>query len=194
MSRRFRIPFGDHMTDDELDATVAAARADIIQVLDSVLDDQAGLAQIYAAHGQQLPEHAAAGPTGQLAAVCDRITMLEAALGEAARLADGPLASGLYLSVGRRFLAELRAGLMNRNISQEEAFRLLFSVRHDLQQAENALRAERGFSSDKQTLSLAARVRDLVSDMTGQMDSLTDQVMRLFRPSDEPARVPVAPQ
>jgi len=194
MSRRLRIPFGDRMTDDELDATVAAARADIIQVLDSVLDDQAGLAQIYAAHGQQMPAPVAAEPAGQLRVVCDRITMLEAALGEAARLAEGLSASRLYLSAGRRFLAELRAGLVNRNVSQEEAFRLLFSVRHDLHQAENALRGEQGFSSGKRMHSQGSRVRDLISDMAGQMDSLTDQVMQLFRPSDEPARVPVAPR
>ena len=53
MSRqRWRIGAG-RITDDEVNARVVRARADITAILAAVLDDDAGLAQIYALHGQQ---------------------------------------------------------------------------------------------------------------------------------------------
>ena len=133
------------ITDDQVNARVARARADIAAILGNVLDDEAGLARIYAMHGRQVP--AAPGPAGagddeggQVQAVCDRIAMLESALAQAAS-PDAPSSQArMYLSMGRQFLFELRSGLASRSLAAEDAFRLLSNVRHDLREADSTLR------------------------------------------------------
>ncbi len=51
-------PGATRITEDQVNTMVARARADIAVILGDVLDDEAGLARIYAMHGQQAP----AGP------------------------------------------------------------------------------------------------------------------------------------
>ena len=134
------------ITGDQVDARVASARADIHAVLGHVLDDEEGLARIYAAHGQQPPARpgpaAIADEGGQVQEVCDRIAMLEITLAQAGR-PDGPSsAAGTFLDMAARFLFELRSGLASRSLSADDAFRLLTSVRHDLQEADKTLGEE----------------------------------------------------
>ena len=58
MSRRWWRISDARITEDEVNRRVAIARADIAAVLAEVLDDDAGLARIYALHGQQAPPSA----------------------------------------------------------------------------------------------------------------------------------------
>jgi hypothetical protein len=52
----------DPLTDDQVEAMVTRARAGIDTILDQVLDNEDGLARIYAAHGQQLPQRQLTSP------------------------------------------------------------------------------------------------------------------------------------
>ncbi len=196
MSRqRWRIG-GGRITDDEVNARVARARADITAVLSGVLDDDAGLAQIYALHGQHEPHRAdAADPgrdddSGQVQVVCDRIAMLETTLAQAGK-PDGPsMQAGMYLEMARGFLFELRSGLAGRDLSAGDAFRLLSTVRHDLEEADRTLRGEQRLPLPRPALAGIGEMQELTSEMTGQLAGLDEQVMRLFGHSDDPAAVP----
>jgi hypothetical protein len=195
---RWRIS-GTRITEDEVNARVATARADIAAVLAEVLDDDAGLARIYALHGQQPPPSTSeATPaeddeSGQVQTVCDRIAMLETTLAQAARPGGPSMEAGFYLSAARRFLFELRSGLAGRSLAAEDAFRLLSTVRHDLQEADRTLRAEQRLPLAEPVPTRLGELRELTRELTGQMDALTEQVMRLFGRSKDPAVVP-APQ
>jgi hypothetical protein len=46
---------GARVSDEEADVIVEAARADYVRVLDTVLNDQADLACIYAKYGREAP-------------------------------------------------------------------------------------------------------------------------------------------
>ncbi len=201
MSRPNWRPGGARLTDDQVNAMVARTRADISEILADVLDDEAGLASIYAMHGRPAPAGpgpAAAGGNGgaddeggQVAAVCDRIAMLESALAQAARAAVPSRQAGMYLGMGRRFLFELRSGLAGRNLSAADAFRLTTSVRHDLREADGTLRRELQLPLGRGVLTQLAESRELVVDLAGQVDSLGGQVMKLFGRSDQASAVPV---
>jgi hypothetical protein len=183
------------ITEDEVNTLVTKARTDITEVLDDVLDNEAGLARIYAAHGQQPPARAvAAAPDeegGQVGAVCEHIAMLETTLAQAAKPGGPSIRAGMYLEMARGFLFELRSGLARRDLSAEDAFRLLSTVRHDLQEADRTLRGERRLPLPPPVLARNGEMRELTSEMTGQLAVLGEQVMRLFGHSDDPAAVPV---
>ncbi len=192
---------GARLTDDQVNAMVARARADIAEILADVLDDEAGLAAIYTMHGRPAPAGpglAAAGydgggdeEGGQVGVVCDRIAMLESALAQAARKAAPSSQAGMYLGMGRRFLFELRSGLAGRSLSAADAFRLMTSVRHDLREADGTLRRELQLPLGRGVLAKLAELRELVADLAGQVDSLDGQVMKLFGRSDQASAVPV---
>jgi hypothetical protein len=193
-SRRWRA----RMTDDQVNVLVARDRAAIVAVLDRELSTQAGLARIYAAHGLPAPPghepvDPAADDGGQMQAVCDQIAMLETTLAHASRPGGPSGQAGMYLSAGHRFLYELRSGLAARTITAADASRLLNSVRHDLREADQTLRGEQRLPVGPGVLARLGELRDLVSDLTGQLPSLDQNVMRLFGHSDDPASVP-APQ
>ena len=197
MSRqRWRIS-GARITEDEVNTRAASARADIATILAEVLDDDAGLARIYALHGRQVPpgtgETAPAeddDESGQVQAVCDRIAMLETTLAQAARPGGPSMQAGMYLDMARRFLFELRSGLAGRDLAAEDAFRLLGTVMHDLEEADRTLRVEQRLRLPRPTLAGIGEMRELTSEMTGQLAVLDAQVMRLFGRSDDPAAVP----
>jgi hypothetical protein len=194
--KRWRIS-GARITEDEVNARAAAARANIAAILGEVLDDDAGLARIYALHGQQPPlgsrEAAPAqddDDSGQVRAVCDRIAMLETTLAQAGRPDAPSMQAGMYLNMARGFLFELRSGLAGRDLSAEDAFRLLCTVRHDLEQTDKTLRGEQRLRLPRTALAGIGEMRELTSEMTGQLAVLDTQVMRLFGRSDDPAVVP----
>jgi len=182
------------ITEDEVATLVTRARDDIAGILDDVLDDEAGLAQVYAAYGRQPPLRAAAAAPAeeesQVGLVCDRIAMLETALAEAARPGGSSMRASMYLEMARGFLFELRSGLASRDLSAEDAFRLLNNVRHDLQEAGRLLRSEQRLPLPPPVLAGIGEKRELTSEMTGQLAALDEQVMRLFGRSDDPAAVP----
>ena len=201
MSRqRWRIS-DRRITEDEVNRRAATARADIAAILAEVLDDDAGLARIYALHGQQAPQSASEAAhaeddddeNGQVQVVCDRIAMLESTLSQAARPGGPSMEAGFYLAAARRFLFELRSGLTGRSLAGEDAFRLLSTVRHDLQQADITLEGEQRLPLAGPVLARLSELRELTRELSGQMDGLTEQVMRLFGRSEDPVVVP-APQ
>lgn len=185
------------ITEDQVNAMVARARDDIARTLGNVLDDEAGLAGIYTLHGQQAPARPAPAPAAAdeegepVRAVCDRIAMLESMLAHASKLGIQASPAGAYLRMAGRFLFELRSGLANRSLSAPDAFRLLSSVRHDLREADRTLRQEQRLPLGEAVLAQIGELRELTSDLAGQMDSLDERVMRLFGHSDDPAVVPV---
>jgi hypothetical protein len=182
------------VTEDEVNSLVTRARIDIAGILDDVLDTEAGLTRIYAAHGQQSPSRAAApapdAEGGQVETVCERIAMLETTLARAAKPNGPSIRAGMYLHMARGFLFELRSGLASRDLSAEDAFRLLSTVRHDLEEADRTLRSEQRLSLPPPTLAGIGEMRELTSEMTGQLTAVGEQVMRLFGHSDDPAAVP----
>jgi hypothetical protein len=183
------------ITEDEVNALVTRARTDIAEILDDALDDEAGLARIYAAHGQQPPPRAAAAAPdeedGQVGAVCQRIAMLETTLAQAAKPGGPSIRAGMYLEMARGFLFELRSGLASRDLSAEDAFRLLSTVRHDLEEADRTLRSQQRLPLPPPVLAGTGEMRELTSEMTGQLAVLDEQVMQLFGHSGDPAAVPV---
>ena len=200
MSRqRWRIS-DRRITEDEVNRRAATARADLAAILAEVLDDDAGLARIYALHGQQAPQSASEAAhaedddeNGQVQVVCDRIAMLESTLAQAARLGGPSMEAGFYLAAARRFLFELRSGLTGRSLAGEDAFRLLSTVRHDLQQADITLEDEQRLPLAGPVLARLSELRELARELFEQMDVLTEQVMRLFGRSEDPVVVS-APQ
>lgn len=199
MSRQWWRIAGGRITEEEVNARVATARADIAAILADVLDDDAGLAQIYAMHGQREPQGSGgAAPdhddeSGQVQVVCDRVAMLETTLAQAARPGGPSMQAGLYLTAARQFLFELRSGLVGRSLTAEDAFRLLSTVSHDLQEADRTLRGEQRLPLARPVLTRLGELQELTTELAGQMDALTEQVMRLFGHSKDPAVVP-APQ
>ena len=196
MSRQRWRPGATRINDDQVNTRVGRARADIAAILGNVLDDEAGLARIYATHGREVPT--APGPAGtgddeggQVQVVCDRIAMLESALAQAAS-PDGPSSRArMYLSMGRQFLFELRSGLASRYLAAEDAFRLLGNVHHDLREADSTLRQEQQLPLARNLLTQIDELRELTSDLASQLDCLDEQVMKLFGYTDDPAVVPV---
>lgn len=199
MSRQRWRTSGARITEDEVNARAATARADIAAILAEGLDNDVGLARIYALHGQQAPQDISeAAPaeddeSGQVQAVCDRIAMLETTMAQAARLGGPSMEAGFYLAAARRFLFELRSGLADRSLAGEDAFRLLSTVRHDLQQADITFGGEQRLPLAGPVLARLGELRELTRELSGQMDVLTEQVMRLFGRSEDPVVVP-APQ
>jgi hypothetical protein len=183
------------VTEDEVNSLVTRARIDIAEILDGVLDTEAGLTWIYTAHGQQSPPTPAARTPdeegGQVEAVCERIAMLETTLTRAAKPSGPSIRAGMYLHMARGFLFELRSGLTSRDLSAEDAFRLLSTVRHDLEETDRTLRSEQRLPLPPPTLAGIGEMRELTSEMIGQLTVLDEQVMRLFGHSDDPAAVPV---
>lgn len=199
MSRqRWRIG-GARITEDEVNARAVTARADIAAVLSEVLDDDAGLARIYALHGQQAPKRATEAPhgeedqSGHIRVVCDRIAMLETTLAQAARPGGPSMEAGFYLSAARRFLFELRSGLVGHSLAAEDAFRLLSTVRHDLEEADRTLGGEQRLPLARPVIVRLGELREVTRELAGQLDVLTEQVMRLFGHSEDPAVVPAPP-
>jgi hypothetical protein len=117
--------------------------------------------------------------------------MLETALAQAASTDAPSSRARMYLSMGRQFLFELRSGLASRNLAAEDAFRLLGSVRHDLREADSTLRQELQLPLAKNLLTRIGELRELTADLAVQLDSLDEQVMKLFGYTDDPAVVPV---
>ena len=194
MKRPWRIG-APRISEDEVNALVARARADIGAILEDVLDNEAGLAQIYAAHGQSAPPRAAAAAPdddegGQVGAVCDRIAMLEAALAQAGKPDSSSSLAGMYLRMASGFLFELRSGLAGRDLSAEDAIRLLNNVRHDLQETDRTLRNEQRLPLPAPVLTGIGEMRELTSEIAGQVAGVDEHVMRLFGRSDDPAEVP----
>jgi hypothetical protein len=182
------------LTEDQVQAMVTRARADIGEILHGTLDHEGGLARIYAMHGQQPPARPApAGEDdgGQVQAVCDRIAMLEATLTQVSKTGGPSGEASMYLRMGRQFLSELRTGLAARSLSSEDAFRLLTSVQHDLREAGRTLRGEQRLPLPADVLARNAEMQEVLDGLAGHLEGVHEQVRRLFGHADEPSMVPV---
>ena len=118
--------------------------------------------------------------------------MLETALAPADRPGGAPGQAGIYLSAARRYLAELRFGLSQRDLTAEDASRLLHTVRHDLRQADAALQRDRELPLSPAVLTRMGELAELTGDLARQLEDVAGSVMRLFGHSPEPALVPVS--
>jgi hypothetical protein len=181
---------GSPVTDAQADTMIQAARANLAGALGTVLDDDADLARIYARHGQPPPALAAAAAGGQVQAVCDRLGMLEAALATAAEQGSASMFGIAYLKAVRRILFELRTGLLNRRLAEEEALRLLSSARHNLLEAVRILHPQQGPAMTEAVRARMSELHGLASDGTGQLEAMHHEVMRLFDHSGDTALIP----
>lgn len=179
------------VSDAELDQMIQAARTDIASALDAVLDREADLARIYARYGQQPPARPPAHkPGSQVAAVCDRIAILESAIAAATGSRRSAMLGALYLAATRRILFELRTGLAGRRLAKEEAQRLLGGAEHNLRQAAHTLDAQQRATTKKASRDWIAELRDLTSHLSAQLPTVRADVMRIFDQSDDNVLVP----
>jgi hypothetical protein len=182
---------GELASDAEVDAIVEAARAGMLTALDTALDTEAALARVYARNGQPAPERPAGPEAGsQLAAVCDRIGMLESAL--AAATAQGPatLLGVLYLKAVRRIFFELRAGLAGYRLDEDEALRLLGSAWHNIREATRVLRLDQP-AADEAIRGRMSELQELAAAGSAELETLHHEVKRLFDSSGDTALIPV---
>jgi hypothetical protein len=191
MIRRLRDAFSTGASDETVDADVRRGMDDVLAALDNVIDDDAVLARIYARLGKDVPGPAP-GQGGGTAAdeICARIGMLESAITTVVKA--GPAASFLgtaSLNTARRYLFELRNGLQNRTMTAPEAFRLLSSTRHALREADRVLRRQHDMPLRQPVHAQIGDLRQLSIDLLGQLDDITEGVMRLFGHSDDSAPV-----
>jgi hypothetical protein len=173
--QRWRIS-GARITDDEVNARVARARADIAAILADVLDDDAGLARISTLHGQH--EEA----DFEVADICASLNSLAAALASAADPASpaggeiGPACT--FMGTASMRTAALAAGLAGRQVSREDAARALRLIRHNLSEARTLL-TERGREISPAQHGIGGYL-DLLAQGQQQVEELTPRVMRLF--------------
>jgi hypothetical protein len=191
MIRRLRDAFSTGASNETVDAGVRRGMDDVLAALDNVIDDDAVLARIYARLGKDVPGPAP-GQGGGTAAdeICARIGMLESAITTVVKA--GPAASFLgtaSLNTARRYLFELRNGLQNRTMTAPEAFRLLSSTRHALHEADRVLRRQHDMPLRQPIHAQIGDLRQLSIDLLGQLDDITEGVMRLFGHSDDSAPV-----
>lgn len=195
MSEKPRRRGSGRVSEEQVQVLVIRARADIAAILDQVLDNETGLAEVYAHYGLQpparapVPEHE--DPGGAVQAVSERIALLETALAPADRPGGVPGQAGTFLSAARRFLAELRFGLVHRDLTATDASRLLRTILHNFRQASAALDRDRQLPLSPAVLTRMGELTDLISDLTLQLEELTGPVMRLFGHFPDSALVPV---
>ena len=89
--------------------------------------------------------------------VCDRIAMLETTLAQAARPGGPSMQAGMYLEMARGFLFELRSGLAGRDLSAEDAFRLLSTVGTTCRRRTGRCAVSSGFPSRRRCSPVSAR-------------------------------------
>ena len=185
--------------DAELDAMMTASRTSFIAHYNATFDFEAGLDDVYARAGLARPtthQDTAATPADELEAdvehgalqqVCDHITMIDTLLASIAKTDAGPVVTRTYLTMSRQFLLQLRAGLQARRISLREALDLISHVRHNLREIDQVLRRHHGLSLDDALRDRIGELMEIGTDMTEQMQTLEDSVVRLFDAADEPA-------
>jgi hypothetical protein len=191
MIRRLRDAFSTVASDETVDADVRHGMDDVLAALDNVIDDEAVLARVYARLGKDVPGPAR-GEGARTAAdeICARIGMLESAITTVVKA--GPPASFLgivSLNTARRYLFELRNGLQNRTMTAPEAFRLLSSTRHALHEAGTVLRRQHDMPLRRPVHAQIGDLRQLSADLLGQLEDITEGVMRLFGHSDDSAPI-----
>jgi hypothetical protein len=191
MIRRLRDAFSTGASDETVDADVRRGMDDVLAALDNVIDDEAVLTRIYARLGKEVPGPATGQGTRTAAdEMCARIGMLESAITTVVKA--GPPASFLgtvSLNTARRYLFELRNGLQNRTMTAPEAFRLLTSTRHALHEADTILRRQHDIPLRQPVHVQIGDLRQLSTDLLGQLEDITEGVMRLFGHSDDSAPI-----
>jgi hypothetical protein len=198
------------LSDEAFEALLRRAHDAEIADLATRFDAQAGLADVYARAGRVPPATTPDIPTlsgvpvpateplsgsedetsSAVDDVCDHIEMIDTLLAAIGQDMNGPIAPRPFLGMARQFLFQLRLGLKARKLSRYEAFSLLDNVRHDLQEADRALRIEHGLSLEQALHQLHERIGELQevnTDLTQQIEILHQKVMRLFDGTDHAA-------
>ncbi|MEV4091272.1 hypothetical protein [Streptosporangium saharense] len=195
--------------DDEFQALLRQARATQIANLDAGWDFGVGLADVYARAGQipPLPTTAVlSGPTTPASAghrqdpesdavesVCSHIEMIDALLAAVSKAGEGPVLHSSYLTTARRYLMQLRLGLAGRRLNASQAFGLISTVKHDLREADRALRLRHGLSLEQALRERIGELKEINTDLSRQMEILNEKVMRLFNDADAPASLTPTP-
>jgi hypothetical protein len=193
MIRWLRDAFSTGASDEMVDAEVRRGMDDVLAALDNVIDDEAVLTRIYVRLGKDVTGPAPTTGQGTRTAadeMCARIGMLESAITTVVKA--GPSASFLgtvSLNTARRYLYELRNGLQNRTMTAPEAFRLLTSTRHALHEADTVLRRQHDMPLRQPVHAQIGDLRQLSTDLLGQLEDITEGVMRLFGHSDDSAPI-----
>lgn len=175
---------------DDLDQLIMKARASVIAKLDAATDFDAVLADIYA-RAQNATTSTSRRPAkhdreadsqhGGLDVVCDHIDMLSAVLEPAiAHEIKSPEIGRMYLSEAQRSLRRLRDGLSKHHLGKGEALRLIDTAEHNIREADVVLRRESGRSLDDALQGRIEELRDLGSDIAGQILTLRGSIGRLF--------------
>ena len=190
MIRRLRDASGAGTGDEAMDTAVRRGMADLLTALDNVIDDDAALARVYAAAGQTIPGGPAADPSWPTKAeqVCTRIGMLESAVITAVNAQ--PRASFLGTASRhsvRRYLDEFRTG--RKPACLYNAFGLPIYHRDASPDADMVLRRQHDLPLPQSVLAQIADLRQLSVDLLGQLDSIQEEVMRLFGHSGDSAPV-----
>ena len=195
----------------ELDRELAASAHRLLEVLQSTLDIDAGLAAIRATH-RTAPGHPviswhdgarqAGAPdepdtSGEVGAVCQVLAGYLADLAPAGDDRGGapPGLGGSVLSLAavHRLLRELRNGLLHRRVDRDAADRLLRLIDHNTAEAGQLLREEqrragRRTRSEVETWArIAAGVRD-------GMAGLRPRILRLYEDADQATTTQPAPR
>jgi hypothetical protein len=196
--------------DTDLDQWIKSGLDAELAQTDAAFDFDAGLGDVYARAGLPRPEtteppsHTATDPSiditqdtveqGAVQAVVDHIEMLDALL-RAVTKSDqdtSPFAGVAYLTTARRFLLQLRVGLIGRRLTQARASQLVDTIEHDLKETDKILRAQQGLSLQDAVHARIGELRDVGGDLIDQVQRLRRKVLRLFTDVDEPAsRLPV---
>jgi hypothetical protein len=113
--------------------------------------------------------------------------MIDTLLVSITRTDAGPVVTGFYLTMCRHLLLQLRTGLQARRLSLRDALDLIVNVRHNLREIDQLLRRHHGLSLDEALHDRIGELMEIGTDMTGQMQTLENSIVRLFDAAGEPA-------
>lgn len=185
-------------TENHLDQWIQEALdAELVQ-MDAEFNFEAGLADVYVRAGLARPRAAespsreatdfrsnvAGSSDGQSAVrvVVEHIEMLDTLLGAVTSSEEefSPQLGVLYLKMVRQFLWQLRVGVTGRRLSRARAIQLVATIEHDLNEADQILRAQQGLSLQEAVRIRIGELRDVGGDLNQQVRRLREKVLSLF--------------
>jgi hypothetical protein len=181
--------------DDELARVLDSAMDSLLAKLDTALDPEAGLADVYARSARSRPNRSPSPrarhdsvSSDRLRDGCDQIDELTAWLaGLVASGQQNSFAGSSFLELAHDDLVQLRSGLAARTMARPEARQLTTGVLDQLDRADRILRSQDATTLDHLARSLTRRAGSL----TGQARAVHEMVIRLYEPS--PSAAPVTP-
>jgi hypothetical protein len=180
----------------ELDKLLTGTWQDGANTLGEALDLAAGRAALLSAARDRATGHVGtmtAEQDGLLAEVCKEIDMVLATVTAEGEEGRGPAHSAVmaYLFAARKFLIQLRFGLLNRTLAKSQASQLVTSLDHALSEAASRLR-QLATPQRVSATTEASELRLLLASWQQQLPGLARRIDRLFDDAADTApRVPV---